>query len=200
MVMSNRMSDLAGLAAEQQGYFSRAQAWTVVSDQALRQAVRDGRLASPGRGIYRFTASPVHPHEDLWVAWLQLDPEQLSTERLGTPDALVFGRSALEVLGLGDLPANEHTFAVRRRRRLQRADIVLRLRAWGPDDWVRAEGMPVARPAWVVAEMVAEGADLEHMQGVIDDARWQHLLAPTDLEAWLIRYGRRADHALGTLR
>ncbi len=114
------------------------------------------------------------------------------------PDALVFGRSALEVLGLGDLPPHRHTFAVKTPRRLRRADVAFKVRQWEPGDWTQVEGMPVARPAWVVAEMVAEGADLEHMQMVLGDAR-RHRIDTADLRERLARLGRKAGQALEVL-
>ena len=127
-----------------------------------------------------------------------LDPGQTTSERLGDPDAIVIGRSALDVLGLGDLPARRHTFAVKAPRRLRRPDVVLRVRHWEQHDWTTVEGMPVARPSWVVAEMVREGADLEHMRMVVDDARRQRIDLD-DLRQRLGQIGRQGDAALKEL-
>jgi len=196
--MSNRLRDLAETANGQEGYITRAQARAVVTDTSLRRAVDDGRLVSPARGVYRFAASPEHPHEALYAAWLLLDPDHTSGERLNDPDALVFGRSALEVLDLGDLPAYRHTFAVKAPRRLRRKDVSFRVRQWGPGDWMQAEGMPVARPAWVVAEMVADGADLEHMRMILGDAN-RDRLDMDDLNSRLVQLGRRGSRALEML-
>jgi len=196
--MTNRLRDLAETANGQEGYITRAQARTLVTDTSLRRAVDDGRLVSPARGVYRFAASPEHPHEALYAAWLLLDPDHTSGERLNDPDALVFGRSALEVLDLGDLPAYRHTFAVKAPRRLRRKDVSFRVRRWGPGDWLQAEGMPVARPAWVVAEMVADGADLEHMRMVLGDAN-RDRLDIDDLNSRLVQLGRRGSRALEIL-
>jgi hypothetical protein len=196
--MSNRLRDLAETANGQEGYITRAQARTLVTDTSLRRAVDDGRLVSPARGVYRFAASPEHPHEALYAAWLLLDPGHTSGQRLNDPDALVFGRSAMEVLDLGDLPAHHHTFAVKVPRRLRRRDVTFRVRQWGPGDWLQAEGMPVARPAWVVAEMVADGADLEHMRMILDDAA-RDRLDIGDLNSRLVQLGRRGSRALEML-
>jgi hypothetical protein len=196
--MTNRLRDLAETANGQEGYITRAQARTLVTDTSLRRAVDDGRLVSPARGVYRFAAGPEHPHEALYGAWLLLDPDHTSGERLNDPDALVFGRSALEVLDLGDLPAYRHTFAVKAPRRLRRKDVSFRVRQWGPGDWMQAEGMPVARPAWVVAEMVADGADLEHMRMILGDAN-RDRLDMDDLNSRLVQLGRRGSRALEML-
>ena len=150
-------------------------------------------------GVYRFSASPEHPHEELYAAWLLLDPKRAAAERLIDPDALVFGRSALEVLDLGDLPVHRHIFAVKTLRRLRRRDVVLKVRQWGPRDWVQAQGLPVARPAWVVAEMVAEGADLEHVQMIVADAN-RHRLDTDELRSRLGELGPRGVRALEVLR
>ena len=169
--MNHRLGGLAEITNGQEGYVTPAQARALITDVSLRRAVSDGRLVSPARGVYRFSASPGHPHEDLYATWLLLDPKRTAAERLIDPDALVFGRSALEVLDLGDLPAYRHVFAVKTPRRLRRRDVVLKVRQWAPRDWVQVQGLPVARPAWVVAEMVAEGGDLEHMKMIVVDAQ-----------------------------
>ena len=98
--MNYRLRDIAEIANGQEGYVTRAQATAFITDVSLRRAVSDGRLVSPTRGVYRFSASPEHPHEELYAAWLLLDPKRTAAERLIDPDALVFGRSALEVLDL----------------------------------------------------------------------------------------------------
>ena len=196
--MNYRLRDIAEIANGQEGYVTRAQATAFITDVSLRRAVSDGRLVSPTRGVYRFSASPGHPHEDLYSAWLLLDPKRTAAERLIDPDALVFGRSALEVLDLGDLPAHRHVFAVKAPRRLRRRDVVLKVRQWGPRDWTQVQGLPVARPAWVVAEMVAEGTDLEHMQMIVADAK-RHRLDTEELRSRLGEMGPRGVRALEAL-
>ena len=196
--MNYRLRDIAEIANGQEGYVTRAQATAFITDVSLRRAVSDGRLVSPTRGVYRFSASPGHPHEDIYAAWLLLDPRRTAAERLIDPDALVFGRSALEVLDLGDLPAHRHVFAVKAPRRLRRRDVVLTVRQWGPRDWTQVQGLPVARPAWVVAEMVAEGADLEHMQMIVVDAK-RHRLDTEELRSRLGELGPRGVRALEAL-
>ena len=98
--MNHRLGGLAEITNGQEGYVTPAQARALITDVSLRRAVSDGRLVSPARGVYRFSASPGHPHEDLYATWLLLDPKRTAAERLIDPDALVFGRSALEVLDL----------------------------------------------------------------------------------------------------
>ena len=60
------------------------------------------------------------------------------------------------------------------------------------------QGLPVARPAWVVAEMVAEGADLEHMQMIVVDAK-RHRLDTEELCSRLTELGPRGVRALEVL-
>jgi hypothetical protein len=59
--------------------------------------------------------------------------------------------------------------------------------------------MPVARPAWVVAEMVGEGADLDQLRMIVGDARRQRL-DTEDLRARLGQLGSRGAKALEVLR
>lgn len=170
-----RLSDLSDLAESQLGYFTQAQAHVVVADSSLRQAVTNGRLVDVTRGVYRFASSPAHRLEDLYGAWMQLDPSGTTDERCVDPDILVFGRSALELFGIGDLPATRHTFAVKRRRRVRRQDVFQQVRQRERSDWTIVDGMPVALPSWVIAGIVGSGTDLEHVQMMLDDARLERI-------------------------
>ena len=191
-----RLTVLDDLASSQQGYFTRAQAALCsVDDAGLRRAVARGRLAAVARGIYRIPGAPEHRHEALYAAWMALSPTRTTWQRTVDPDALVFGRSALAVYEIGDLKSIEHEFIVPRLRRTRLPDVALRTRTWNVDDWRVVEGMPIARPEWVIAEGIRSGEDPGHMADALADARNRGLVDAGYLEARISQLGRSARRA-----
>ena len=185
------LSVLDDLASSQLGYFTRAQAAAHrVDDSQLSRAVSRGRFVAAARGVYRVVGAPEHPHESLFAVWMGLDPVRATWQRTSHPDALVFGRSALMVWGIGDLPEIEHEFAVPRLRRLRTPGLVLRKRTWATEDWRPTEGMSVARPEWVITEGIRTGEELDHMAAVLSDARHAGLVDEGYLAACIARLGQ----------
>lgn len=188
------VGELADYAAGQRGYFTRAQATELgVDDAGLRRALHSGRLEQAVRGVYRFAPAPPHRLERLFATWLQLEPRTWAWERLGAPDALVFGASALENWEVGDLPAPTATFAVSRARRTRLARTRLVVRRWGPDDWRVVDSLPTARVEFVVAELVHSHYDRGHLADALGDARRRHLVDERYLAE---RLGEHADDLL----
>jgi len=186
-----RLSTLDDLAAGQQGYFTRAQACLHgVDDASLHRASDHARLLIVDRGVYRFASAPEHPHEQIFATWMSLSPRRATWERAMNPDALVFGRSALAVYGVGDLVERWREFAVPTVRRSRNSAVAFRKRSWGPHDWVVVEGMTVARIEWVVVEAIRSGEEPGHLADVLTDARRLGLLNEADLQARLSTVGR----------
>ena len=189
----SRLTSLDDLASGQLGYVTRAQAAVLgVDDAGLRRAAGRGRLVAVARGIYRAPGAPEHPHEALYAAWLALNPCAPAPQRAIDPDALVFGRSALAVYGIGDLEPAAYEFALRHLKRARRPDLVLRVRPWGHGDWLVEEGMTVARPEWAIAEGVRSGEDPDHMATALADARHKGLVDESYLTSRFGRLGRRS--------
>ena len=100
------------LVAEQQaGYFSTAQTRQVgFSRSLLSYHVDTGRFVRVKPHVYRLAEFPAFPHEDLYVAWLQVGPH-----------AVISHESALALYDLSDvLPTRVHLTVPRttsRRRR-----------------------------------------------------------------------------------
>ena len=186
-----RLSALDGLSAGQHGYFTRAQARLHgVDDASLHRAAEHARLLIVDRGVYRFAGAPEHPHEQIFAAWMRLSPRRATWERAQIPDALVFGRSAFAVYGIGDLVERRHEFVVPTVRRSRNKDLAFRKRSWGANDWVVVEGMTVARIEWVFVEAIRSGEEPGHLADVLTDARRLGLLDEADLRVRLSTVGR----------
>ena len=80
---------LAELAEDQAGYVTRAQAAAVgVDDLSLGRLVEGGDLIRVDHGVYRLRGAPAHEFEDLWVAWLRLDPAPIWIRNTSSPIAM----------------------------------------------------------------------------------------------------------------
>lgn len=169
------MGGLSEFTAEQWGMVTAAQARGAgVSRVDVARLVADGVLEPvPGAArVYRLVGAPPDPDRDLVrAAWLQLGDEHPASGRLRAPDAVVAGRSAALMLGLGDLGSGVHEFWVTRRRQLRRDDVRLRVRRVLPADaWVVVDGLPVSTPARVVADLLGEREDGSAIARVSQDA------------------------------
>jgi hypothetical protein len=122
--------------------------------------------------VYRLVGAPPDPDRDpVRAAWLQLGDGRPASRRLRVPDAVVAGRSAALMLGLGDLGAGVHEFWVSSRRQLRRDDVQLLVRRDLPADaWSVVEGLPVSTPARVVADLFREREDGSAIARVSQDA------------------------------
>jgi hypothetical protein len=165
---------LADHTQGQHGLVTRAQARLVgVDDRTLYRLVRDGDLERVARGVYRFRRDRDVEHQDVWAAWLRLDPARTAEQRdrlPGGPDAIVSHESAAKLYGLGDLRPAIHTFTVPRPRRPGHRDIRLVDAPIGRDEWEFEADLPTTRPGRVVADLLADGIDEERVLGVALDA------------------------------
>jgi hypothetical protein len=135
-------------------------------------------VVSGGARVYRLAGAPVDPDRDpVRAVWLQLGEGGEPSARVRAPDAVVAGRSAALVLGVGDLPASVHEFYVTRRRQLRRPDVRLRVRSGlPPSDWSVVEGLPVCTAARVVVDLLGEREDGEAIGRICQDALHTGLL------------------------
>jgi hypothetical protein len=142
--------------------------------------------------VYRLTGAPTDPERDpVRAAWLQLEGSTTETPaRLRGPDAVVAGRSAALVLGLGDLAADVHDFYVTRRRQLRRGDLRLRLGALPAADWTVRDGLPVCTVPRLVTDLLAEHEDGEAVARVCADGMSLGVVQRAELAAVV---GRFAD-------
>jgi hypothetical protein len=165
---------LADHTQGQHGLVTRAQARLAgVDDRTLHRLVRDGDLQRVARGVYRFRRDRDVEHQDVWAAWLRLDPASEPYERRrrpGGPDAIVSHDSAAKLYGLGGLRPTTYTFTVPRLRRSGHPDIRLVVAPVRRDEWELEAGLPTTRPGRIVADLLAGGHDEEQVLAVALDA------------------------------
>jgi Transcriptional regulator, AbiEi antitoxin len=186
---------LADHTQGQHGLVTRAQAHLAgVGDRDLHRLLRGGDLERVARGVYRFRRDLDAEHQDVWAAWLRLDPTAEPYERKrrpGGPDAVVSHESAAELYGIGALRPAVHTFTVPRPRRPGHRDIRLVVAPLRRDEWELEAGLPTARPGRIVADLLAGGYDEQQVARVAKDAlRWWHLLE-SDLAEVLAPFAER---------
>jgi Transcriptional regulator, AbiEi antitoxin len=172
---------LADHTQGQHGLVTRAQAHLAgVDDRTLHRLVRDGDLERVARGVYRFGRDRDAEHQDVWAAWLRLDPASDPYERNrrpGGPDAIVSHESAARLYGIGHLRPATHTFTVPRPRPSGHRDIRLVVAPIRRDEWELEADLPTTRPGRIVADLLADGHDEERVARVAQDAlRWWYLL------------------------
>ena len=182
-------------AETQHGYVTRAQAvGEGATDVDLHRAVASGVLERVGHGVYRIVGAQQHPHQQLWVAWLQLETGRSAYERERDPTVWVSHWSAARVLDLGVVAADVHEFSSLTRRQTRRPDVrIRRLRApLERHEWQSVAGMPITSAARTIADLTRAGADAGHIGSVIVDALEAGITTRDDLVAAL---GDRPDPA-----
>lgn len=196
MVMKER--ELAEISADQWGLVTAAQARMAgITAQNMSQMAKAGDLVRLAHGIYRLAGNPIDRHEDLRAAWLALDPSRTAADRITEQDVdMVSHRSAALVLELGDLAADVMEFTVPQRRQTRRTDVRLH-RGATQGDWALTDGLPVATPLRIIADLAAAGIDRGHLATVVRDAILKYDI-PTDAVAGVLaRYARRYGGTTG---
>jgi predicted transcriptional regulator of viral defense system len=145
--MNKRQWDtvLYGIAEDQNGYFTAAQAKAAGLHQVrLVQLAQHGDIERVSRGVYRFTRFPVSQLGHYMEAALW--PQVRRPEVVG----VVSHQSALSIHGLSDVsPAQIHLTlptTVRLRREVPKG-LVIHYANLAPRDVERVEGVPVTTPA-----------------------------------------------------
>jgi hypothetical protein len=144
---------------------SRVEISRLITDGALEPAPQAAR-------VYRLVGAPADPDRDpIRALWLQLGGQRPTEDRRRDPDAVVAGRSAALVLGLGDLPADIHDLYVTSRRQLRRRDVRLRVRrSLARADWQATDGLPVCTPHHIVADLLTAHEDGQSVAAICRDA------------------------------
>lgn len=196
---------IAPVAEDQWGLVTRRQALDAgVSQTTLdRLTTEGGDLRRVGHGVYKLVGAPEPDHLDLRVAWLQLAPAIPAWER-DPRNGVVSHRSAAEMYGIGNLPADRHDFTVDRRRQTRQPNIRLHTRPLADDDWIRLRGLPVTLPSRIASDVLHDQEDPEAVANVIADAIRRVFDYPSSfakaLRPHAYRLGLRRGDGLGLLR
>lgn len=170
---SRGITALDNIAASQWGMFTAAQARAVeVQSHQITSLVREGRAEQLSYGVYRFVSSAEVADPDVKAAWLSLKPEMLAPDRLASQpyDAVVAGRTAAHVHGVGDFYATPYTFIVRKRRQTRRADLQLWTRSLDESDVTMAGTLPVTTLERTFADLILADEDPSLVDDAMQDA------------------------------
>jgi len=169
--MNKRQWDtvLYGIAEDQAGYFTAAQARSAGLHQVrLVQLAQQGNIERVSRGVYRFARFPVsrHGHFMEAVLWPQVRRPDVT--------GVVSHESALAIHGLSDVsPARVHVTlptAVRIRRQVPKG-LVIHHADLAPEDVERVEGVPVTTPERAIRDAHASHAGNALVAQAIADGR-----------------------------
>lgn len=161
------------LAASQWGMFTSTQAQNAgVGRTQLARMHADGRIENLTTGVYRFVAGEETSHSDIKAYWMSVFPRELAFERLKKvpPDAVVAGRTAAYLHGIGDMYAAPYTFLVIQRKQTSRKD--LRFLQWEIEecDMEIIDGLPVTSVERTIADLVRLREDPSLTDDVVRDA------------------------------
>lgn len=173
MKATSALRRLGEITESQWGMVTTAQACRHgINRMQLSRLADDGHLQRLGHGVYRDAGTPPDRLESLKVAWLSINPSLIADERLqATPlDAVVSGRTASHLLGLGDLVPEPYHFTVPTRRQTQRSELAFRTKQLPPQSLTLREGLPVTTPEQTIADLVDEGMDKSLVADVFADA------------------------------
>ena len=170
---SNWKDKLEDLAASQGGLFTAAQAQAIGAqrNQVARLAKR-GVVESIDYGVYQFASACEADNVGTKAAWLSLYPKETAYERMRRQplDAVVRGRTAAFLHGLGDFYPMPFCFAVSKRRQTRRENIRCTEEAVDPCDVVLVDSLPTMTIERTIADLVREGEDPTLLGRVIEDA------------------------------
>jgi predicted transcriptional regulator of viral defense system len=192
---------LYGIAEDQSGYFTAAQARAAGLHQVrLVQLAQQGNIERVTRGVYRFTRYPVSQlgHYMAAVLW----PQVRRPEVVG----VVSHQSALSIHGLSDVsPAQVHLTlptTIRLRREVPKV-LAIHYADLAPSDVERVEGVPVTTPARSIRDAHASHLGSALVSQAIADGRRSGALRMAEadrLERELLGATRRRRSPTATRR
>ncbi len=167
----DRKRALTGIAADQGGYFTAAQALAGgYTYQAHHHHVRQGNWERVSRGVFRLSDWPVGEHDDLvrWSLW-------------AGGGAVVSHESALIAHGIGEFnPAKVHLTLARGLRRSASGVMVHRSALRRDEVEVRA-GYALTTPGRSLVDVAGSGIDGDHLDRAIEEAHGAGLVTARQL-------------------
>ena len=158
------------IASSQRGYVTSAQALAVgVGRMELSRLAARGHLERVGRGVYRAAGAPSIREEEVWCAWLSLEPAVLAYER--DPLTHVVSRNTVTwLMDLGELNPEPVTFTSAVRRQVKRDGLRIVRGRLEASEVHTVAGLPCTTAARTVYDLVADGEDLSLISSVLHDA------------------------------
>jgi predicted transcriptional regulator of viral defense system len=177
---------LFGVASEQQGHFTAAQARACGFDTNLiTYHKRRGRFIYVHRGVYRLRDYPSSPREDVVAAWLGV----------GRDLAVVSHESALDLLDLSDvIPRSISLTVPRSKRHFAKLDGVTvhtttrQIDSLDVKDW---EGIPITSAARTILDVAEDGTAPEQIEMAVRQAISRGLTTKRQLQLDATKRSRR---------
>lgn len=180
MKRSDALSVLSGVAADQWGLVTAAQAKDAgVGGVQLKRLTEAGLLENVARGVYLLTGAGQPPHLEIKAAWLRLQPAVPAWQRdpSDPQSGVVSHSSACELLELGDIPTIGVELSVPKRRVTQDPSVRLRTAVVDPAETTVVDGLPVTNAHRTVVDLLRARADGGHVGGVIASAERRDMLS-----------------------
>ena len=171
MSRPSAVARLSSIAEDQWGLLTRQQAELAagIARATVERLVANSLLERVSHGVYRLAGAPIPDHMELRAAWLRLVPAVPRWQR-ALEQGVVSHRSAAEMYGVGDLPADRHEFTVPTRHQSRRLDVRFHVRPRGPGPWIELRGLPVTRPSRIASDLLLDNEDPEAVAHIIGDS------------------------------
>lgn len=162
------------VARDQWGLVTAAQMSGLgISRNSITALSKAGVIEPVRRGVYLHTAHDWGMLTEIRAAWLSLEPQQFSWERVsGDIDAVVSGVSACRVHDLGGMRLREYSFFTAQHRQVRGTGIRTQMRDLRTIDFQIVNGIPVTSVEQTIADLYSGnfGVDLEHLAHIFRDA------------------------------
>ncbi len=187
------MQRLLRISEDQWGLVTRRQVLDAhIPWRSVARLVERGLLDRVAYGVYRVRGGGESDHLQLRAAWLQLDSGKPAWARLDDPDAAVVSyASAAEMHDVGELRADVHEFTLPVRRQTRRSDLRLHRGQVPVEDRLLIGGLPVTRTARMIADLIADHADLGSVAQITAEVVDRGLDAPQAIAGHLAPYAAR---------
>ena len=185
---------LNDITFSQRGLFTTAQALAVgVGRHTVSRLEKLGNVERLGKGVYRMGGAPSTREEDVFAAWLSLDPARRPGDLSTESSPVAMGATAAWLLGLGEVGPVPYEFCARERMQTQRPNLRLRKRVLKPEDIAIVSGIPTTTASRIVTDLIDDGEDLSLVANVLADALDRGLIGDeTHLKAEVDRRGTKA--------
>ena len=153
---------LGSLAAEQWGMFTSAQAQANgITKMQIARLVDAGLISRVRHGVYRITAVPSTPFDQIRAEWLSFKPELMAYERYNNQDDFVaIGTTALELFRAGEFFLDQLQFAHPNRYQSRQPGVRISRRKINRSQIQIQEGIPTLRIELVIYDLAKVGYDI----------------------------------------
>ncbi len=166
------ISAISAISTSQRGLFTSAQAQAAgVGKMTISRLARHGQIEQVARGVYRAAGAPSSREEDVYAAWLALNPVAAAWERpMDGTDFVASLNTAAWLHGLGELKPEPITFSHDKRTRSRNTRLRFLTRRLDDMEITVVAGIPVTTPARTILDLIEHDEDLSLIATVLADA------------------------------